>query len=512
MNIAYLPIDERPCNTDYVRRIADSSAEVKLFLPPQEALGYKKLPADKEMIWKWITDVASEVEAIILSIDMLIYGGLLPSRIHYLRNTEATLWIERLRSLRKEHPGLLIYASNLIMRTPKYSSSDEEPDYYEEWGEHIFLRAYLQNKKQREHLKKDEELQLQNLINTIPKKYIDDYEERRAFNSTINTSMLKLVKEGTLTFLAIPQDDSSEYGYTSIDQAKVMKGIEALRLHQHVQMYPGADEVGATLLARVYTQLKGKRPRIYPIWSSTLGPQLIPMYEDRPYQESLKAHIFAAGCQLAETATEADIILAYNTPGRVMQESWDQSDKDITYTSFRHLLTFVDQIKQFLNQGKQVIVADCAYANGGDKELITLLDEERLLDRLLSYKGWNTNCNSLGTTLCQGVLGLQGNKQKIIENIIYHIIDDYIYQAEVRMKMVEDFLPLHNLTYFNLKDKVALVNKERNKRVRDAYQLLIHHSFETITRVDVQTFAPWNRMFECGLILKCEQSEVSKKC
>lgn len=37
-----------------------------------------------------------------------------------------------------------------------------------------------------------------------------------------------------------------------------------------------------------------------------------------------------------------------------MQESWDQfKNKDVTYDSYRHLLTFVDQIERALQKGKK---------------------------------------------------------------------------------------------------------------------------------------------------------------
>jgi len=264
-------------------------------------------------------------------------------------------------------------------------------------------------------------------------------------------------------------------------------------------MYPGADEVGATLLARAYNEFKKQSPKIFPIWSSTLGPQLVPMYEDRPFAESLKAHVLASGCQLTSNEEEADLILAYNTPGRVIQESWDQHKKDITYTSYRNMLTFVDQITSYVQSGKNIIVADSAYANGGDLELITLLDEEKILDRILSYKGWNTNCNTLGTTICQGVVAINGKEDIIKENIIYHLLDDYFYQAEIRMQMTADFLPEKGLTYFDLKQEEDEVNKERNKRMIYRYKETILHTFKDMELQEIQTFAPWNRMFECGL-------------
>ncbi|PET69643.1 hypothetical protein COC52_07430 [Priestia megaterium] len=502
MKIAYLPIDERPCNIDYIQMIARSSPEIELLIPDKSMLGEKKKAANTNRIWNWLFAAGESADAFIISIDMMIYGGLLPSRLHYLTKDAGATCIERLRILHKTYPDTPIYASNLIMRTPKYSSSDEEPDYYEEWGRELFLNAYLQDKKAREKLSQSEEQELKAISAQLPKQYIEDYETRRIFNSMINVSMLNLLHEGVLTFLSIPQDDSSEFGYTAMDQKKVVEKREQLRLHKKVHMYPGADEVGATLLTRVYNDIKGITPKIYPIWSSTLGPSLIPLYEDRPYGESLKAHILAAGCQLVASADEADIILAYNTPGRVMQEAWEQAEKDITYTSFRNMLVFVGDIKKHIDSGKKVMVADSAYANGGDQELIILLDEEQVLDKLISYKGWNTNCNTLGTTICQGIIGLKGKVSTIQENLIYHLLDDYFYQAEVRKKLVDDFLPKYKLNYFDLKNREETINRIRDDMLYKSYHDTIIHSFGDMNLGKVSTYAPWNRMFECGMKLE----------
>lgn len=504
LKILYVPIDERPCNTHIVNRIADTVEEIELFMPPIELFGLKKIPANSEKIWEWIYKEAAQSEALILSIDMLIYGGLLPSRIHHIVESEAVRWIERLKLLHKDFPNLPIYASNLIMRTPKYSSSDEEPDYYEKWGREIFLQAYLKDKGQEIPLTSKEKEQLDNIQNNLPRIFLKDYENRRKFNLQINKQVLHLVKEGVITFLVIPQDDSAEYGYTARDQKIISFTREQLNVYKQVFIYPGADEVGATLLARVYNDFKGYRPKIYPIWSSTLGPSLIPLYEDRPFFESMKSHIYAAGCQLVNDPNSADLILAYNVPGRIMQESWDQSTRDVSYSSFRNLNVFVDEMKYYIEQGKSIIVADSAYANGGDYQLIKLMDEEGILDKVLSYKGWNTNCNTLGTTISQGCLGLYSRRDKIVENIIYHLLDDYFYQSEIRMEMASNFLPKYGLNYFDLKDKAHIVNKERSYRLYNRFMSEFKNSFKNVAIQELNTSAPWNRMFECEIDLKVD--------
>lgn len=68
---------------------------------------------------------------------MLLYGGLVPSRIHC--DTEESLQkrLTVLKDIRKRNPEMVIYGFQVVMRCPNYSSSDEEPDYYEIYGAQI---------------------------------------------------------------------------------------------------------------------------------------------------------------------------------------------------------------------------------------------------------------------------------------------------------------------------------------------------------------------------------------
>ncbi|MGL4521140.1 MAG: DUF4127 family protein, partial [Bacilli bacterium] len=316
----------------------------------------------------------------------------------------------------------------------------------------------------------------------------------------VTTEILDLLKAGVIDFLAIPQDDSAEFGYTALDQKKVVEKITERRLLRDVHMYPGADEVGASLLARALNKSENKRPKIYPFYSSTFGPTLTPLYEDRPMHESLKAHILVTDSILVRTPEEADIILAINSPGRVMQESWDQWQKDITYTSFRHLLTFTDEIAAFVAAGKKVAICDSAFSNGGDIQLLTMLDELQVLDQLVSYKGWNTNCNTLGTTLAQSIVALGAtNELAIKENLLYHIFEDGFYQAIVRMAIAKEVLPALGANYFDLNGKADIVNAEMNNRLQRCYDQYILHSFKDVQITKCETYSPWHRMFEIGI-------------
>jgi hypothetical protein len=305
------------------------------------------------------------------------------------------------------------------MRTPAYDSSEEEPDYYETWGKAIFQWGWYQDKQQRQGLTETETTEFQQIRQTLPPDYLTDYQQRRAKNLTVNQGAIALVRDQVIDFLAIPQDDSAPYGFTAMDQRQVGNWIRGDRLQNRIHIYPGADEVGCTLLARAYGQLTATQPKIYLFYSGIQAQTIVPLYEDRPLGATVQAHILAARARLVPQPDGADVILAVNTPGRVMQEAWDQATKDRTYHTHRNLRFFVDQVSQYVEEGKRVAIADIAFANGGETELVELLDETQVWDDILAYAGWNTCGNTLGSVLSMAILGINGEPSHIQQYNIF---------------------------------------------------------------------------------------------
>lgn len=500
--ILYIPLDERPCNYVYPQHLVNTRNDVQLIFPPREILGNKKEAADVDRLWEFVFANASKVEGIVLSVETLVYGGLLPSRLHHLSNNDREKRMAMFRQLRALSKVTPIYASCLIMRTPKFNTSDEEPDYYELYGRKLFRRAYLQDKKQRVGLDEQEANELTQANDYIPKTCINDYESRRRFNVRVTLHLLELVDEGVIDFLSIPQDDSSIFGYTASDQEIVYSRIVEKRLQSKVLVYPGADEAGCTLITRMLNKLLDRKPSIYYFYSSTIAPTIVPLHEDRPMNESVKAHLLASGCEVASMPEAADFILAINAPGKFMEEAVNQTTKDITYSSFRQLGFFVEQIQKWVQSGKPVVIADNAFANGGDQELIQYLDDYQILEHLLSFKGWNTNCNTLGTSIAAGVFGFdRQNQSEIKKHVLYHILDDVFYQSQVRKRITDELLPALNANYFDLNDQDHVVEQEIQQQIMEAYKGMIKKSFRNMVISELKVYTPWSRMFEVGLEL-----------
>ena len=509
MKIIYIPLDDRPCNVYYPQWIARLQPAIELLVPPIEILGRKKQPAIVEELWHWLAEVICPDTIVILSIEMLVYGGLVPSRLHYLPLSILHDRLDHIRQLFFRYPTIKIFASNLIMRCPTYNSSEEEPDYYEQWGADLFRWGWLKDRGQRSLLTEGERLEQEVLNTRLPASILQDYCDRREKNLSINQAVIELVHQGVIHFLSIPQDDAAPYGFTAMDQSLILAKIKNDRLGDSIHLYPGADEVGCTLLARAYLRSHSKSSmlKFYPLYANPQAESLIPRYEDRPLRQSIDAHIRAVGGELVSDSEAADIILALNTPGSIMQESWEQDQKDSTYSTQRNLSDFVTQIKDFITQEKTIAFADIAFSNGGETECIQWLDRAGILDRLLAYGGWNTCCNTLGTVLATATLGWRSDqKAEIAFNLIYHLLEDWLYQAIVRQELVQHYLPVLGVSYYDFGDQKETIATETERRLQQYWQTLIQNSFGAWHISHLQIYHPWERMFEIGMDLELRLS------
>ncbi|HOH17950.1 MAG TPA: DUF4127 family protein, partial [Bacilli bacterium] len=81
--IVYLPLDERPCNYGFPSEIFNSSL-YSIVVPPKDIMGEKKKPAKHEALEAFLLEECRDADGLVISLDTLIYGGIVPSRLHYL--------------------------------------------------------------------------------------------------------------------------------------------------------------------------------------------------------------------------------------------------------------------------------------------------------------------------------------------------------------------------------------------------------------------------------------------
>lgn len=495
--IVLLALDERPCNFKFPYQIFNCE---DFHIERIEPLGQKKTPADVDAISTLLKEKCATADMAVLALDTLLYGGLLPSRLHHYKTEEVMDRLNMLRTIKKENPTLTIYAFQCIMRCPAYSSSDEEPDYYEISGQQLHQLGHALH-KQKLGLVGPYDTEV--LRSQIKKEYLEDYEWRREFNRFFNLQVLKLVKDGIVDFLVIPQDDAAPYGYTAMDQKIIRREIVNASLSDRILLYPGADEVAMTLLARAMNHWKKKRPKVYVRYASVHAKYLIPLCEDRALGETIRYHIMAAGCIQVDSAAEADLILAISAPANKMLCPEDQPAENADYDVERNLTEFIYAIETYLSEGKPVTIGDNAYLNCSDMKLVEMLEQKGLLLHVAGYAGWNTSSNTIGTALAEGIRYLYyGDDLAHKAFLVLRYLEDAAYDGFVRSEITEKELPALGMSYYDVKEQKGiaseLVRKYLNRFMEDNFPSVAQDT--TIACVTL----PWKRMFEADIEISCK--------
>ena len=319
------------------------------------------------------------------------------------------------------------------------------------------------------------------------------------------TEVLKLVGDVINEFVIL-QDDSNPYGYTALDQRIVKKCLRENNID--IDIYPGSDEGGLTLLARVLTKIKGYSPKICPVYPKPECRDVVPLFEDRAVYKSIAAQIESAGCTVSEE-NDADIYLFCNLPvGQMLDFCGLYIGKangvdNVVNKQYvdRDLPKFVSKLAELHAKGKAVAVADIAYANGGDAEIARMISESVGLLNIAGYAGWNTSSNTLGTVICQAVF------YNFFKNTPTHrrftaerVYEDIAYCAHVRGSVTANELAKLGYNYFDVgeqRGKVSdVVARQLDKFVGDNF-------LEIYTEYKISDcYMPWKRMFEVGLAVE----------
>lgn len=449
MRIGVVPLDERPVNTRYPAMIG-AIAGVEVLLPPPDALPNIREPARSPVLAAWLDDVASRLDALIVSCELLGYGGLVASRLSDEPASTIIARLEQLRAIKRQHPSLPIYGFNLITRVSNANHAWEEPAYWNAWGTRMYRLSQLLDQDAQGAPVADD---LAALRADIPPAHTHDFLKRRLRNHTVNLAVLHLLLDGVLDLLVLSSDDTSPYGLPSREKRWLSTWAAQLDLHAdqgnvnpkskhpedtrnpHFLMYPGADEVGCVLLARLINEARGWTPRIRVEYAVPGGETVVAPYEDGPVHVTVERQVRAVGGIVVDG--EADLLLAVNPPvpnRREWQPSFAPGDAAARWP---YLDAFVEQIRRREAAEQPIIVADVAYPNGADPLLVDLLRQRVWLVGLSAYGGWNTAGNTIGTALAQGCALAAGPSVSFhahTEFLLHRLLEDWGYQQRVRQQ------------------------------------------------------------------------------
>ena len=485
--ILYIPADNRPVSFGDVVDTARATG-VDILVPPEAALGNRTEPGDPDKLWAWLTDHSSEADAIVVSGDSLLYGSLVASRTHHIPQAVLQERLASFAALKDRNPALRIYVYNTIMRTPQFSAGGVEPPYYETYGPSIFRLTALQDKQELQPLSRTEAADLEKLQTTLPAEALSDWFDRRSKNYSANSRLIGYVKEGLVDYLILGRDDCSPYSQSHKESRHLNREAAGLSASRYAS-FPGADQLGMVLLTRAINDYTFRVPIVRVFYTPGAGGQTVPTYEDVPFEQTIVAHLAAAGGIPLATA-KPDIYLAVNTPENgITREANTPANQPLPGKA---LLAFVDMVEQKLAAGERVTIADIAFANGADNALMNELARRGLLYKLDAYSGWNTASNTLGYAIGQGMLAKTMSPEAKNKLLTVRFLDDWAYQSNIRQEVAAQILYPQGGSYFRLDGLSQQLTNETQRRIEQFADTHLTAYRPSSLRVSF----PWNRMFE----------------
>ncbi|NPV48789.1 MAG: DUF4127 family protein [Armatimonadetes bacterium] len=462
--VIYVPLDDRACNVKHVRFLAQM-VDYDLAVPPLELLGGFTTPGQPEALWEWLlSEVKAGADAAVISLDMLVYGGLVASRSPQTRAQLALQRLDLLSELRRLAPELPVLASNVVMRLATTSPGDQAT------ASLALLRRYSELSGLVEELgKATHRRELEKVRRRLPADLLGQYLACRERNHQVNLRALAETAAGNLDYLALVQEDAGPYGPHTSEQRAILRVVEEQRLGEKVSLHPGVDQVGAQLFARFVHQHMEKVPRVFVLPSNAGHLKNIPPLEDRPFADTLAAKVKLIGGEQASGPDFADLVLAVNAPLRRDRAYYGAAPNRAARA--QRMAQFARGISELGHPG--TAVCDAAYPDGADEAFVSALFAEGIWPLgLLSFAACGTAGDSAAAALAQGTLRLIAlqdkgafdlanvvvsltplrylellnsliDSEKAHVSLLFHrLVDDWLYQARVRPGVIQGLVDM----------------------------------------------------------------------
>lgn len=432
MRIVLVPLDERPANVrDPALTAAIAGAE--LVTPPPELLGVFRTPGDTTGLAAWLRAEARLADGLVVALDQLCHGGLLASRL-----TDEAPWVAAgrlavLEEVRADRPSLPVMAVSAVTRAPDADVATEEPAYWARHGRDLHRLLELLH---RLHDGEPVADQLAAHRATIPPAVIADVLRRRSRNHQVTLAAQWLVARGVLDLLVCCSDDTASHGLGTAEQRWLGSWTSWQDLGDRVLHYPGADEVGTVLVARLLARAAGVAPRVAMRCAVAGGLDRVAAYEDGPVGRTAARQVEAAGGTVVPAQDRHDLVLAIHPPA-VPAGDW------VTGPSPEDLPADTDAVaglSRILDDAAvtrtPVAVADVAHGNGADPAVVALLAARGPAAAPLAYAAWNTAGNAIGGVLGPAITALAagaGADPTALRRLLVHrLVEDAGYMTAVR--------------------------------------------------------------------------------
>ncbi|MFG1829863.1 DUF4127 family protein [Micromonospora chersina] len=420
MRIALIPLDDRPvCRSlpALVAAVAGATVET----PPAALLPANRRPGDPDGLADWLA--GRHADATVVALETLGLGGLIASR---LSDDPVATVLGRWSALAAGPSP--VYAATVVQRTPDADDAGEEPDYWARYGRALHAYSAALHRA----------IGAPRLPDTaVPAAIRGDFLRRRHRNHVLNQTALGLAADGVLDTLVVGADDTAVAAVGTAEWQWLRTWTSWLELTGRVLAHPGADEIGAVLVARALAGAAGHSPRVAVACAEPDGLDRVARYEPVPIGAGLVSQAAAAGATLVDLAA-ADAVLVVHPP-QAGDADWATAPPEDTDPA--PAARTAELVRRLLDRGTPVALADCALGNGADPRLVDDLAADGTLARLAGFAGWNTAGNTLGSALATLVAHQVGRATGTLDDtavrrlLAHRLVDDHVWMSYARPRL-----------------------------------------------------------------------------
>lgn len=448
--ILLIPLDSRPPCQQFVIN-AGRIANIEVITPPSEMLDYYTKAGDCTAIQQWLSANIQSSDAVILSLDQILYGGLLSSREKDGNAAKETKALQFLTELHQKNPLIPIYAFNILPRIHPPASIDQYQQQkdlikYSRLREEFAIFDNSLDLKELRQLEKD-----------LPDALLQKYQQIYKNNTVLNEKLSKMTKQGIFKKLIIGQDDSEDFGIPNMEKQQIERYLQAENISSdQVFLTRGADEVALSLLSDLQTDFfSPAQPKVYIEYNDSNTPGIIMPYMPGSVATTIREKLRLAHAITVDRPDKADFVLFVHV------------GNDTNANMNPHS---VDRLQELLLQGNKIALIDLSQHFLAKETLFPhLIKNDFPINRLIAYAGWNTTSNSVGTALTQAILFTSQFQSSNAESSRLLLYQNNL--TFLNNRFMED--------YFYLKDLIDSVNDNLKKAgYTNVYDLDMDHNYK----------------------------------
>ena len=508
--ILLIPVDDRPATTQFTQMIG-AIAGYEVLTPPSRFLGRFNKPGDPDAILEWAKSRdLRKYSAVVVSAEMVTCGGLISSRSARTPVYVAKRRLAAIDALKRSAPNVPFYAFSAIQRIAPTAFA-----YNANWQQALAKYAVIKstvvgrgNRQQRTDLER--------LKRIIPDAEITRYYAARERNHQVQLRLLDMVDRGTFDYLILGQDDAQPVGPHVAETRSLSRATTEDHLQDKVYFSEGIDQLSSVIVSRAILKSSGWSPRVRINYADEIGKGKIAPYESAHVEDNLKDQLIASGAVPVNTTFEADYTLYVNTPDP-RQAPFDN---------------FLQELTSDIDQGFPVAVADInlGKTGTGDARLFDALCASGRAMKLLSYAGWNTAGNTMGTAIPAANLYLFARRDSTDPIacelnqrafLLHRMVNDFEYHRYTRPKVYElqrelglpkeevygqPFATLNEFVQKDLSERLTTLFKSQFEG-RTFFAGPRQYRMDALRNINIQL--PWPRAYEVKLGFTMEATAVN---